>query len=99
MDAGAPRLRQTYGNRLLWRACAVFPFANVFHLLAHELACLSCRGLPLALGLAGPFNGFFLRHWSSRQLLRHDRARPRLPSVAHSSRSSRIAPQLPLHDR
>ena len=39
-DTCFARLRQPDGNRLLRRACAVLPFANVIHLFADELACL-----------------------------------------------------------
>jgi hypothetical protein len=39
-DASAAGLRQPNRNCLLRRACTVFPFANVIHLFADELARL-----------------------------------------------------------
>src|SRR5262249_23070150 len=41
VDAGAARLRQTDGNRLLGVACSVLALANLVDLGAHELAGLS----------------------------------------------------------
>src|SRR5437763_9082118 len=60
--SGPPRLGQTNGDRLLWRAGTVFAFPNVFHFFAHKLACLSGRRLAFALIFARAFNWFFFWH-------------------------------------
>jgi hypothetical protein len=60
--SGPPRLGQTNGDRLLWRAGAVFAFPNVFHFFAHKLARLGGRRLAFALIFARAFNRFFFWH-------------------------------------
>jgi hypothetical protein len=60
--SGSPRLGQTNGDRLLWRAGAVFAFPNVFHFFAHKLARLSGRRFAFALVFARAFNWFFFWH-------------------------------------
>src|SRR5438874_11590644 len=59
---GPPRLGQTNGDRLLWRAGTVFAFPNVFHFFAHNLDRLSGRRLGFALVFARAFNWFFFWH-------------------------------------
>jgi hypothetical protein len=58
----SPRLGQTNGDRLLWRAGTVFAFPNVFDFFAHKLARLSGRRLAFALIFARAFNWFFFWH-------------------------------------
>jgi hypothetical protein len=60
--SGSPRLGQTNGDRLLWRAGTVFAFPNVFHFFAHKLARLSGRRLAFAFVFARAFNWFFFWH-------------------------------------
>src|SRR3954466_9299162 len=48
IDAGAPRLREPDRDGLLRRPRTVLAFADVLHLLAHELARLGRRGFALA---------------------------------------------------
>jgi hypothetical protein len=60
--SGPPRLGQTNGDRLLWRAGTVFAFPNVFHFFAHKLARLSGRRLAFAFIFARAFNWFFFWH-------------------------------------
>jgi hypothetical protein len=59
--ARAPRLREAYRDRLLWRTRSVFALSNVVDLLAHEFTGLRARSLPFALAPAGPFDGLLLR--------------------------------------
>src|SRR6185436_6324120 len=49
MHAGTARLGEADRDRLLRGAGAVLPFADVVHLLAHELAGLGGQRLPLPL--------------------------------------------------
>src|SRR5882672_1697433 len=67
LDSRPPRLGKPNGDRLLGRSCPVFPFANVVHLLADELAGLRRRRFPLLLILACPLQCFFFRHDCSLQ--------------------------------
>jgi hypothetical protein len=60
--SGPPRLGQTNGDRLLWRAGTVFAFPNVFHFFAHKLARLSGRRFAFTLVLTRTFNWFFFSH-------------------------------------
>ena len=60
--SGSTRLGETNGDRLLWRAGTVFAFPNVFHFLAHKLACLSGRRFAFTLILARAFDWFFFWH-------------------------------------
>src|SRR5207244_2940068 len=62
IDTGAPCLRQTDGDGLLGRTRSMLAFADVMHLLAHKLAGLCCRCLPLALVLARPLHCLLLWH-------------------------------------
>src|SRR5439155_13642288 len=62
LHAGAPRLRQTDGDRLLCRARAVLPLAHVMDFLAHELAGLGRRRLSLGRVASGPLDRFLLGH-------------------------------------
>src|ERR1043166_1049284 len=65
LDAGAPCLREPDRDRLLRRSRAVLSFANVMHLLPHELPSLRRRRLSLPFILARAAQRFFLRHRSS----------------------------------
>ena len=56
------RFGETNGDRLLWRADAVFALANVFHFFAHELTGLSAGRFAFALVFARAFNCFFFWH-------------------------------------
>ena len=47
LHAGATRLREADGDRLLGRPCAMLALANMVYLLAHELARLRGRCLAL----------------------------------------------------
>jgi hypothetical protein len=40
----------------------MFALSDVFHFLAHKLACLSRRRFPFALVLTRPFSRFFFWH-------------------------------------
>src|SRR5439155_13383774 len=64
LDAGAAGLGKPDGNRLLGRARAVLALADVLHCLADKFTRLRGGRLALALVLAGPFDGFLLRHGS-----------------------------------
>jgi hypothetical protein len=61
-DSGPTRLGETNGDRLLWRAGAVFAFPNMFHFFAHELARLRRRRFAFKLVSACPFDCFFFWH-------------------------------------
>ena len=64
LDSRAPGLRESDGDCLFRRCCAVFPFADVMHLLAHEFPRLSAGGLAFARILARPLDSFSFRHKS-----------------------------------
>src|ERR671931_891893 len=71
----APRLGEPNGDGLLRRSRTVLPFANVVHLLAHELACLRRRRFPFPRIFMRPFDRFAVRHdslpsWSWAHLRR-----------------------------
>src|SRR5439155_26472787 len=63
--AGAPRLGQADGDRLLGRARAVLALPHVLDLLADELAGLRRRSLALPLRLMRSLDRLLLRHHPS----------------------------------
>jgi hypothetical protein len=56
-DAGSPGLREADCDRLFRRSSTMLALADVLHLLAHELACLGCRGFPLPFGFSRTLHG------------------------------------------
>lgn len=58
----APRFRESNGDSLLWRACAVLAFPNVLHFFADEFAGLSAGRLSFTRIFAGAFNRFLIWH-------------------------------------
>jgi hypothetical protein len=62
VDAGAPRLRKAYRNRLFRGPCPVLALADVVDLLADERACLCRRRAPGSFGLACAFHRRLLSH-------------------------------------
>src|SRR6185312_6385197 len=66
IDARAPRLRQTDGNRLLRGTRAVLALADVLHFLAYELARLRAGRLSLTFILASPLDRSLLWHSNLR---------------------------------
>src|SRR3954447_18473612 len=65
-DAGAPRLGQADGDRLLRRPRTMLAFAHVMDLFPNELTSLGAACFPGALISAGTFHRFFFRHWLLR---------------------------------
>src|SRR4051794_20431831 len=61
-DAGAARLRQSDGDRLLRAACAMLALADLVELLAYEFARHGAGGLSLPRLAAGAFQCAFFRH-------------------------------------
>src|SRR5262249_10900435 len=78
--AGAARLRQADGDRLLRRSRAVFALANVMDLLADELTRLRARRLPLPFVAPRPLDRLLLG------LAPPPSSRRRLPAAAASRR-------------
>ena len=64
-NSSPPRLRQTDRDGLLGRPRAVLAFADVVHLLLHELAGLRAGRFSLRSVFASSFQGLFLRPCSS----------------------------------
>ena len=62
VNARASRLRKAYGNRLLRRAGAMFPFANMVDLLADKLAGLRRSRFALTFVASGPSNCVLVWH-------------------------------------
>jgi len=60
--SGPTRLGETNGDRLLWRAGAVFAFPNMFHFFAHKLTRLSAGRFAFTLVFACSFDCFFFWH-------------------------------------
>jgi hypothetical protein len=60
--SSAPRFRQTDGDRLLWRASAMFAFPDMFHFLAHEFARLGGRRFAFTFIFTRSFGCFFFWH-------------------------------------
>jgi hypothetical protein len=63
--SSTPSLRQSNGDRLLWRSGAVFTFPDVFHFFAHKLARLSRRRFAFALVFSRAFQCFLFGHIKS----------------------------------
>src|SRR3954470_3556137 len=61
-DAGAPRLGQADGDRLLRRPRTMLAFAHVMDFFPNELTSLGAGGFPGALIPAGTSHGFFFGH-------------------------------------
>jgi hypothetical protein len=53
--ASPPGFGEADGNRLFWRASAVFALPNVFYFFAHEFPGLCGRRFALAFVFARPF--------------------------------------------
>src|SRR6185312_7987670 len=62
LHAGAARLRESDGDRLLGGPCAVFALAHVLHLFANELAGLRRRRLAFPRIFVRALDRFFVRH-------------------------------------
>jgi hypothetical protein len=65
LDTWATRLRESDSNRLFRRGCAMFAFADVMHLLAHEFAGLGAGRLAFTRVLTRTFDGLSFRHKTS----------------------------------
>jgi hypothetical protein len=63
-DSRAPSFRESDGDCLFRRCCAMFPFADVMHLLAHEFPRLSAGGLAFTRILARTLDSLSFRHKS-----------------------------------
>ncbi len=88
LHARSPRFRQSDGDRLLGRSCAMFSFSDVLDLFAHELAGLRRRRFSLGLVASGTFNRFFFRH---RNLHRSYVQERRLASMGSELRFARFS--------
>jgi len=62
LDAGSTGLRESDRNRLLRRARAVLPFADVMYFLADELTSLRARRFPLSLVSPRALDCLLFRH-------------------------------------
>src|SRR5207248_4677510 len=62
IDAGAPRFRETDGDRLFCGSRAVLALADMMHFFTNEFAGLCRRGFTLTLVALRPFDRFLLGH-------------------------------------
>jgi hypothetical protein len=75
IHAGSPCFRQSDGDRLFRRTCAVLALADMMNLFAHVLTCLGRRRLALGLVACSPRLRSFLRHESPPRFFGGKRAK------------------------
>src|SRR5262249_58048777 len=73
LHAGAARLGEPDGNRLLRRAGSVLTLSDVLDLFADELAGLSAGGFALTPVTTGAVEGLFLGHGSTSFARKHSK--------------------------
>ncbi len=88
LHARSPRFRQSDGDRLLGRSCAMFSFSDVLDLFAHELASLRRGRFALRFVASCTFNRLFFRH---RNLHRSYVQERRLASMGSELRFARFS--------